>query len=269
MVGSVTVNVEVTGATRVVAGNGHSCALRDDGTVLCWGRNDAGQLGRGTLSPSALAPAPVVGLSNASALVASAMGACAVRADGTVSCWGSNERGELGNGGGPLSASTPQPVTGLAAVAALATSASSQHVCALRTDGGISCWGDNRARQIADSGTVLRAATPLRITLTGTVTAIATGASHSCVALLAGGVRCWGGNAEGQLGDGTTVDRGAAAPVDTLTDSSALAAGDQHTCSLDSRGAVSCWGWNVSGQLGLGTMDAQALRPSGVLGLPY
>ncbi len=259
----------VTGATRVVAGNGHSCALRDDGTVLCWGRNDAGQLGRGTLSPSALAPAAVVGLTNASALVASAMGACAVRADGTVSCWGSNERGELGNGGGPLSASTPQPVTGLTTVAALATSASSQHVCALRTDGGISCWGDNRARQIVDSGTVLRAATPLRITLTGTVTGIATGASHSCVALLAGGVRCWGANAEGQLGDGTTVDRGAAAPVDALTDSAALAAGDQHTCSLDSRGAVSCWGRNVSGQLGLGTMDTQALRPSGVSGLPY
>src|SRR6185295_15965003 len=88
--------------------------------------------------------------------------------------------------------------------------------------------------------------------LTG-VQAVVAGIGHTCALTTAGGVRCWGNNDHGQLGDGTTTGWAAAPPTDVLTGVRAIAAGIAHTCALTMTGGVRCWGGNDVGQLGDGT----------------
>jgi len=85
------------GFTAIAAGSLHSCALRTNGTVACWGANGSGQLGDGTTTDR-LTPVPVVGLSDATAIAAGDRHSCALRTDGTVACWGADHSGGVGDG---------------------------------------------------------------------------------------------------------------------------------------------------------------------------
>ena len=96
---------------------------------------------------------------------------------------------------------------------------------------------------------------PLFDVLTG-VQAIAVGNDHACALTVTGGVRCWGENEHGQLGDGTTTDRWSPPTTDVLTGVKAITAGDRYTCALTTAGGVRCWGFNQNGQLGIGTFGA-------------
>src|SRR5512137_3016820 len=88
---------------------------------------------------------------------------------------------------------------------------------------------------------------------------IATGGDHTCELIGDGGVRCWGRNDEGQLGDGTlgTVVQALPVRVAGLSDAVALAAGPVHTCALKASGSVACWGFNANGELGDGTRSSR------------
>lgn len=89
---------------------------------------------------------------------------------------------------------------------------------------------------------------------------VAIGSAHSCSVRTSGGVECWGANARGQVGDGTSIDRGAAVTIEGLTCVVSIDAGDDHTCALLGDGSVACWGANDAGQLGDGTRTDRA-RP--------
>jgi alpha-tubulin suppressor-like RCC1 family protein len=201
-----------SGVAAVSAGNLHSCALTTAGAVRCWGFNVSGRLGDGTTTQQQT-PVPVSGLS--SGVVAVAAGgehSCALTTAGAVRCWGSNFAGQLGDGT-TTTRLTPVPVSGLSSGVA-AISVDNAHSCALTTAGAVLCWGGNFFGQLGD-GTTTNRLTPVPVSgLASGVAAISGGDNHSCALTTAGAVRCWGANADGGLGDGTTTDR--LTPVATL-----------------------------------------------------
>ena len=131
--------------------------------------------------------------------------------------------------------------------------------CAVRLDGGVSCWGEDAVRErLSVAG--------LDDVVTVSIGDLPIGAFHACVLHKAGTVSCWGPGFEGQLGQGDAVSHYVPVRVPGIRDAAALAAGDSHTCVVHSDGGVSCWGANHFGQLGDGTERSSSL-PKRVPGL--
>ena len=197
----------LTAVTSIGTGFSHSCALTSTGLVRCWGDNRFGQLGDGTLTNRS-APVSVAGLSGS--VVALAVGgyhACALAASGAVQCWGSNENGQLGDGS-TTNRSTAVTVPQLAAGGAKAIAGGGFHTCVLFTGGAVGCWGSNTFGQIGD-GTAVNRPSPTAVTGLGRgILAVSAGGYESCAVLSDGGVRCWGSNRNGQLGDGGLSSHG-------------------------------------------------------------
>jgi DNA-binding transcriptional regulator YdaS (Cro superfamily) len=206
-----------SGVVTIAAGGSHTCALTTGGGVKCWGNNSEGQLGIGSGSPAvcsyvpcALAPVDVTGLTSGVAAIAAARKhTCALTTGGGVKCWGSNVRGQLGDNS-ITSRSTPVDVSGLAnGVAAIA--AGDFHTCALTAGGGVKCWGYNSEGQlgIGSASPAVCFADPCALSpvdvsgLASGAAAIAAGGTHTCALTTGGGVKCWGANNYGQVGDGT------------------------------------------------------------------
>jgi uncharacterized repeat protein (TIGR02543 family) len=244
-----------SGVTAIAAGGDHACAVKSGGTVECWGKNYSGQLGDGT-SGVRTAPVDVAGLtSGVAAVSAGGNHTCAITGAGALKCWGANLNGQLGDGT-KYPRLTRVGVSGLASGTASVAASMLRHTCALTIGGAVKCWGANASGQLGD-GTLDTRLTPVVVSgLSTGVTAIAAGADHTCAVTSPGGVKCWGANASGQLGDGTQTARSTPVAVSGLESGvTAIAAGGAHTCALTNAGAVKCWGANSAGQLGDGTQD--------------
>jgi alpha-tubulin suppressor-like RCC1 family protein len=233
---------------RLAAGNAHTVALRADGTVWAWGRNDVGQLGDGTTTQRST-PVRVPALTSVTALAAGGAHSVALRQDGTIWAWGYNDAGQLGDGT-TTNRSMPVQVHGLTGVTALA--AGQYHTVALRQDGTVWAWGANLYGELGDGTTTPRSA-PMQVQgLTG-ITALAAGQYHTVALRQGGTVWAWGFNFGGQLGDGTTTQRSTPVQVQGLTGVTALSAGAHHTVALRQGGTFWAWGFNGWGQLGDGS----------------
>jgi len=178
--------------------------------------------------------------------------ACLLRTDGTVACWGDNDRGQLGDGtSSPRSAPVAVAIPGT--IVALVTG--SAHSCALRSTGLVYCWGANDHGQLGD-GSQSDQQAPVSVRLNATVTQLAAGADFTCASLASGDVTCWGGNDSGQCG--VPSPSIVLTPNRTLglSRTRGLAAGHHHVCAFDDEGKVSCWGNDTVGQLGDGATAA-------------
>jgi len=263
--------LNLSNAVSLTAGTFHTCALLANGTVSCWGTNFDGQVGQSQTGFFSFgSPVPVAGVSNAVAIAAGSSHTCALLANGSARCWGSNLNGELGRRdcrifGCPAN-STPDGVASLSG--AVAITAGLNSTCALRADGTGACWGHGESGELGD-GTLVTSRTLIGapFALSGTV-AVGAGRVHTCGLAAGGGAFCWGDNSHGQLGDGTTTSRSLPTAVTTrptflvvpLGRTTQIATGDFHTCALQAHGGVLCWGDNDFGQLGDGT-TVDKLRP--------
>ena len=221
--------------TQIAAGLAHSCGLKRDGRVACWGSNVSGQItppdgafiqvaaggnhscglkrdGRVVCWGSSTPPGEVF-----TQVAAGGNHSCGVKSDGSVACWGNNGSGQ----------STP-PVGTFTQVAA-----GRVHSCGVKRDGSVACWGNDRLRQ----------STPPA----GTFTQMAAGDDHSCGVRSDGSVACWGDDGSGQSsppagGFDRFFNFVPPAPI------TQVAAGGSHSCGLKRDGGVVCWGHNASGQ---------------------
>jgi alpha-tubulin suppressor-like RCC1 family protein len=239
----------LTGAQAIATGDDYTCALMETGGVRCWGRNNYGQLGDGTTTVRLVPPTTEV-LTSVQAIAAGGYHTCTLMDTGGARCWGRNDYGQLGDGSS-INIAIPPSADVLTGVQAIATGYN--HTCALMNTGSVRCWGANYSGQRGDGTTTvwLTLVLPTTDVLTG-AQAIATGGAYTCALMNTGGVRCWGNNASGQLGDGATLTLRATPPAtDVLSGVKAIAASwNGHTCALTDEGGVRCWGDDSNSQLG-------------------
>lgn len=238
----------------VAAGRYHTCAVKPDNTLWCWGANNEGQLGLGhTVSP---VTSPTKVTENIVAVWAGGSHTCALDTSNSLWCWGTNYFGEIGNGTSGGSVSSPVKVTDNIISASLGYF----HTCAIKTDNSLWCWGYNAYGQLGD-GTTQKSPTPKMI-IPSSVSDVAAGLYHTC-ALLTDSVWCWGDNTYGQIGNSTSGLTEAYSGCSTqnvayfiepqqIIPSGVLRidAGGYHNCAIRNDYSVWCWGKNFYGQIG-------------------
>jgi len=275
-------------ATDVAAGEGTSYALLADGTVVAWGRADAGQLGNELLSSrdsskpfknGSASPVRVAGLADVVQIAAAGGSALALHRDGSVSAWGSRGAGVVGDGlhpkrhgeSGPP-ATTPVRVPGVSGVVQLSTSGA--HALALTGDGRVLSWGSNHYGAL---GRPPRQELPMdqaaEVPGLADVIAVAAGAGVSTALKKDGTVWVWGANWHGQFGNGSRTDPPGMTSgfelvpqrVPGVSGVTALSVGltGRHTLVLLKDGTLRGWGNTDWGQIGAGA--AATFQPTPVI----
>jgi alpha-tubulin suppressor-like RCC1 family protein len=275
----------LSGVTQLVAGYNHTCALLDTRQVRCWGFNDSGQLGTNTGYSSFRRPQVVLNqagtgpLTDVLSIDAGSDTTCAVLASRQVRCWGSNGYGSIG-GGAPNDAQLPRPVNAVSGPGRLTgvaqVSVGGSTTCARLTNGEARCWGFNIAGQVGDRTRTNRSRPRVVRAVSGPgpltgVAEISAGDSLTCARLQNRQVRCWGRNAEGGLGNGSTVPRStrpvavhASPSGGRLGGVTSIQAGGSGACARMSTGLVRCWGRGDSGQQGRGNTSLVHRLPATV-----
>ena len=272
--GLLTTISSLTTIVDVAAGGGAALALKSNGTVWTWGSNQYGQLGNSSTTDSTVPVQVKTADGNLTNVTAVAMGeknGFAITADGAVYAWGDNTYGQLGNN------STTQSSVAVRVVGAnnegylsgiKEISAGESHVLALKIDGTVYAWGDNRYGQLGD-GTTVNKPYPVSVSIGGqaisSIKDISAGGKHSLALTSRGKVYAWGANNKGQLGIGSTAASNTPVLVSgvdgeaELTFVTDVAAGYEFSAARRSNGHVAAWGDNSMGQLGDGTILNKAI----------
>jgi alpha-tubulin suppressor-like RCC1 family protein len=227
----------LTGVTKISAGGGFSLALRSDGTVWAWGFNGDGELGNGTTANSPV-PVQVTGLSHVTGISAGFGGAAlASRTNGltaltSVWAWGSNDSGQLGDGT-LASHLTPERVTGIGILYIASIAAGQRFSVVLGTDGSVWAWGADDSGQLGNAPASNPVTRPVQtIGMSSGITQLSAGQDHVLALRSNGTVLAWGGNSNGQLGDGGAASTSGPVQVSGLAGVSQVSAGAQFSLAV-------------------------------------
>lgn len=255
----------------------HTCARTEQNgvaTFKCWGRNENGQLGNGSTTPS-VTPVNIAFSAGVvpTQVVAGGRHTCAITSLTGVQCWGSNGQGQCGTGAGTNTYTTPQNAPNFTGAVQLALG--TVHTCArLMTNGEVACWGSNTYGQLGFGATAQ--STPRKLTSISAVMQLATGQDFTC-GLTATKAFCWGDDSDKQFGEG--VQQSAITPLEvlnvipiaplplTMGASGINAMPDTtggHTCFLEANGKLVCLGLNDRGQVGAGNTTSPINMPTQV-----
>ncbi len=237
----------------VAAGDDFSLAIDREGRAWTWGSNSAGQLGNGSAASAQPEPRIIPGLIEVVALSAGSDHALALRQNGDVWAWGSNQRGQIGDAS-TQTRRLPVPVPGLG-YGFKAVAAGAEHSVALRRDGTVWTWGGNSAGQLGSGNTTERGV-PAQVPLPAavTITKIAAGRYHTLALDSEGKVWAWGR----ALGVGKASDLPVPTSILGLTGVTALGAGLDTSYAGLGTGGIRVWGANGRGQLGDATLTDRA-----------
>ena len=246
----------LTGVIAVAAGFGHTVAVKQNGTVWAWGLNSFGQLGDGT-TVNRSSPVQISGLSNArGAVAASTAHTLVVKNDGTVWSWGANVSGELGDGTA-TNRLLPVQVAGLSGVVGVTAGGGTSNngdgfSMAVKGDGTVWAWGENTGSLGIGNPTGGPALTPKQVSGISGVLEVRSGFAHTIARTVNGSIWAWGGNNNGQVGDGTITARFSPVQVSGLNGVVSISAskGGVHNASVKNDGTVWVWGADDRGQLG-------------------
>ena len=285
--------VPAQGWAAVAPGTRHVCGIIADGELYCWGENDAGQLGLGSLLEDRLEPTRVGDEDDWTEISAGHRHSCGIRADGTLWCWGSRDNGRLGDGA--ITGIRPEPELIAPQFQWSYVTAGSAHSCAIRSDGTLWCWGSNGDGQVAQgaptvvttprqvganvdwthvsadgearscgrraNGTLwcwgdgVEESGPVQVGDDDDWAQIDMGLFHECGRKENGEIWCWGDNTFGQIGEYGGDESEQPVPVADDLQWTSVTAGGDHSCAVQSSGAAYCWGDNHFGALGDGTGD--------------
>ena len=223
----------------------HTCALKEDGTVLCWGDNTLGQIGQDNSQVGQekfAQPTIVQGVQNVTAISTGIDHTCAVQADNVVKCWGGNGFGQLGDET-TIYRFNPAPVVGIN-YAQVTEIHSNMHNCLRTIEGNLKCWGLGGAGQLGGDGALSRQPLPVLVSqASSNVSQLKSGDWHLCLLTTAGQVNCWGNNSVGQLGTSSHTPYAIPHPVPGLESGvQEIRSGAEFACALTSASAVVCWG---------------------------
>jgi alpha-tubulin suppressor-like RCC1 family protein len=233
-----------------LAASAHStCGLEPSGTVFCWGDNTDGQLGNGTAGGFVTAPTLAAGGLQFDALSMAEGHVCGLTALGAAYCWGSNRRGQLGDG---TFSDRLTPVAVAGGLTFRAISASGTATCGITPASELFCWGQSAYWGNSPDLTSSPVAAPVPVASGMTFASVSVGGLHVCGLGTSGDGYCWGSGNNGQLGTGTLYET---APASVLAGSplAALTAGHINTCAITTTGITHCWGYNGYSQVGDGT----------------
>ena len=262
---TIVVNGAVLHVTQMAAGSSHTCAVTTSGGAKCWGANYNGQLGNNSTSDS-MVPVDVYGLtSGVASITGSVDHTCVVTTSGGAKCWGDNDYGQLGNNS-TTDSYVPVAVYGLTS-GVVSITGGLYHTCAVTTSGGVKCWGHNGYGQLGNNSTNHSYVPADVYGLTSGVASVTVGSIHTCAMTTLGGVKCWGYNSYGQLGNNSSTSSRVPVDVYGLTSGVASIGGSiNHTCAVTSSGGAKCWGDNDYGQLGNNSTN-HSYVPADVYGL--
>ena len=242
---------------QLSAGSFVTCGVTPDFRAYCWGDNERGEVGDGSLT-NRLVPVAVAGGLRFRQIETNFSHTCGVSyPDNRAYCWGWNANGELGDGS---LTNRSKPVAVLGALRFRAVSAGYYHTCGVTTDNRVFCWGLNSSGQLGDSTEVHRRTKPALVSGRHQFRQVDAGSLHNCAVTTDDRAFCWGDGRAGELGTGKKYLSFWPRAVAGGLSFTRVTAGYDHTCGEATGHRTYCWGANALGQLGEGT-TTPSLKP--------
>jgi len=244
--------------SSVAAGTSHTCGITTAKNLYCWGNNGNGQIGNGVAGGNQLPLYRVGGVGVWTRVAAGNTHSCGITTAMNLYCWGNNTFGQVGYGA-PAGNQLPLFRVGGTGIWNNIV-AGSFHTCGITTAKNLYCWGSNTYAQIGDGDDNENQRPLARIGGVGVWSSIAAGAQHTCGITTAKNLYCWGYNAYGQTGTGSSgPDQTVLLRVGAAGVWSSVTGGGNHTCGITTAKNLYCWGYNAAGQTGTGATSEKQL----------